>query len=216
MFKRPIWWSRRSFVWHGVEIVGAGVDFATTLAAAKRGDEHAFIALFRPLQPRLLWYFRTLGPQHAEDLAAETWLKVAHALPHFEGDEDGFRAWVFAIARTRRADRLRADGKQPEFVTLASVAEAEMPVEPSAEDVVHERDATERALRLIAGLSPDEAEVITLRLVAGLDVGRTAAIVGKRPGTVRVLAHRGLRKLGQAIGPAEPAHAGGGRIGDGR
>jgi RNA polymerase sigma-70 factor (ECF subfamily) len=37
-------------------------------------------------------------------------------------------------------------------------------------------------------------------VVAGLDVGRVAEIMGKRPGTVRVLTHRGLRRLAERLG----------------
>jgi DNA-directed RNA polymerase specialized sigma24 family protein len=37
--------------------------------------------------------------------------------------------------------------------------------------------------------------VILLRIVAGLDVARVSKIVGKRPGTVRMLQLRGLRRL---------------------
>jgi RNA polymerase sigma-70 factor (ECF subfamily) len=58
-----------------------------------------------------------------------------------------------------------------------------------------ESDATRRALALIAQLPADQAEVVMLRVVAGLDVAEVAQIVGKRPGTVRVLSHRGLRRL---------------------
>jgi DNA-directed RNA polymerase specialized sigma24 family protein len=36
--------------------------------------------------------------------------------------------------------------------------------------------------------------------VAGLGVERVAAIMGKRPGTVRVLTHRGLRRLAERLG----------------
>jgi len=39
-----------------------------------------------------------------------------------------------------------------------------------------------------------------LRVVAGLAVDRVAAIMGKRPGTVRVLTHRGLRRLARQLG----------------
>jgi len=39
-----------------------------------------------------------------------------------------------------------------------------------------------------------------LRVVAGLGVDRVAAIMGKRPGTVRVLTHRGLRRLAERLG----------------
>jgi DNA-directed RNA polymerase specialized sigma24 family protein len=36
--------------------------------------------------------------------------------------------------------------------------------------------------------------------VAGLAVDRVAEIMGKRPGTVRVLTHRGLRRLAKQLG----------------
>ncbi len=38
-----------------------------------------------------------------------------------------------------------------------------------------------------------------LRTIAGLDVAHVAGIMGKRPGTVRVLAHRGLRTLASRL-----------------
>ena len=48
---------------------------------------------------------------------------------------------------------------------------------------------------LIATLPRDQAEVVMLRVVAGLDVADVARIVGKSPGAVRVAAHRALRRL---------------------
>lgn len=55
--------------------------------------------------------------------------------------------------------------------------------------------STERAVDLIGRLAPDQAEVVLLRVVADLDVAATARVVGKSRGAVRVLAHRGLRRL---------------------
>jgi RNA polymerase sigma-70 factor (ECF subfamily) len=42
-----------------------------------------------------------------------------------------------------------------------------------------------------------------LRVVSGLEVQRVAEIMGKRPGTVRVLTHRGLRRLAERLGGAD-------------
>jgi RNA polymerase sigma-70 factor, ECF subfamily len=42
--------------------------------------------------------------------------------------------------------------------------------------------------------------VVLLRVVAGLEVAEVAAITGKRPGHVRVLAHRALRRLAARLG----------------
>ena len=54
---------------------------------------------------------------------------------------------------------------------------------------------TESALAVVARLPGQQAEVILLRVVAGLDTEVVADLLGKSPGAIRVLAHRGLRKL---------------------
>jgi RNA polymerase sigma factor (sigma-70 family) len=83
---------------------GQPTAFAATLSAARRGDEDAFAALWRQLQPALLRYLRVLVPEAAEDLAGETWLEVVRGLDRFDGDELRFRAWIFTIARHRTID----------------------------------------------------------------------------------------------------------------
>jgi RNA polymerase sigma-70 factor (ECF subfamily) len=67
---------------------------------------------------------------------------------------------------------------------------------------VEEMFSTEEALALIRRLPRDQAEAVLLRHVAGLDVPRTAEVLGKRPGTVRVAAHRGLKRLAEMLAPA--------------
>ena len=52
---------------------------------------------------------------------------------------------------------------------------------------------------LVAQLAPLQAEVILLRVIAGLDVDSVARLVGRRPGAVRVAAHRGLRRLAEIL-----------------
>jgi RNA polymerase sigma-70 factor (ECF subfamily) len=54
---------------------------------------------------------------------------------------------------------------------------------------------TEAALAHIARLPADQAEIVLLRVVGGLTVEEVARIVGKKPGTVRVLQHRALKRL---------------------
>jgi RNA polymerase sigma-70 factor, ECF subfamily len=53
--------------------------------------------------------------------------------------------------------------------------------------------------RLVRRLPPDQADAVLLRIIADLDVGDVAAIMGKREGNVRVLVHRGLEKLGELL-----------------
>ena len=176
-----------------------GHGFAARLVAAKNGDEQAFLEIFRSVQPGLLRLLRTLCGDLAEDVASDTWLGVIRGMQRFDGDEQSFRAWVFTIARARRIDRLRAEGRRPPTVDIQDVAEAELPHRDEVTASVEYRMSTEAALRLIGALPPDQAEIILLRVVAGLDVAHTARVLGKRPGTVRVLAHRGLRRLAEVL-----------------
>ena len=169
-------------------------SLAEEIEAAARGDEQAFAIIWHALQPPLLRYLRVVAREAADDLASDTWLEVVRGLPAFTGDEAGFRSWVFTIARHRAIDLRRQQARRPvEPVPAELLPELGSSDDPAAAAL--ETLSTEAALAMIARLPPDQAEVVMLRAVAGLDVAQVAELVGKRPGTVRVLAHRGLRRL---------------------
>jgi RNA polymerase sigma-70 factor, ECF subfamily len=176
-----------------------GDEFPAVLRAAAAGDEHAFGRLWHDLQPRLLRYFAVVSSAVAEDLASETWLGVVRGLQRFQGNEPAFRAWVFTIARHEVLDwRRRAARRAVEDMPANGPAEQVAPDDPAADAL--EGLATRAALAQVATLPADQAEAIVLRVVAGLDVQRVADLMGKRPGAVRVLTHRGLRRLAERLG----------------
>jgi RNA polymerase sigma-70 factor, ECF subfamily len=176
-----------------------GPEFSQVLSAAARGDEEAFGRLWHDLQPRVLRYFAVVSPAAAEDLASETWLGVVRGIERFRGTEPAFRAWVFTIARHEALDRWRRAAHRPtEDLAVDGLMERVAPDDPAAAAV--EGFSTRAALALVATLPTDQAEAIVLRVVAGLGVDRVAAIMDKRPGTVRVLTHRGLRRLAERLG----------------
>jgi RNA polymerase sigma-70 factor (ECF subfamily) len=175
-----------------------GPLFPELLADAQGGDEQAFAMLWRDLQPAVLRYFRVAAPEAAEDLAADTWVSVIRSLGRFRGDERAFRAWVFTVARHRAIDWRRQAARRPtSSITVEQLTEWPAPDDPVAQ--VLESQSTRAALALLAGLPPDQAEVVALRVLGGLEVAEVARIVGKRPGAVRVLAHRGLRRLARRV-----------------
>ena len=176
-----------------------GPEFPEVLRAAARGDEDAFGRLWRDLQPRLLRYFTVAAPAAAEDLASETWLGVVRGLDRFQGGEPAFRAWVFTIARHEVLDwRRRAARRATEDLSANGLVEQAAPDDPAADAL--EEFSTRAALAEVAALPADQAEAIVLRVVVGLDVQRVAELMGRRPGTVRVLTHRGLRRLAERLG----------------
>lgn len=183
-----------------------GDDFATVLAAAQAGGEWAIALLYRDLQPRLGRYLAVRAGADADDVASETWIAVARNLPSFEGDEDALRGWVFTIARRRLQDHHRRTGRRHEALTDPTTI-ADTAATPGADVQALDDGALgdEAARRLVASLPDLQADVVLLRIVGGLGVDEVAEIVGKRPGTVRVLQHRALKRLARELpAPAEP------------
>jgi RNA polymerase sigma-70 factor (ECF subfamily) len=183
------------------------VDLAAALRAAQAGDEAGFTLLYRHLQPRLLRYAAALVGPEAEDVTAETWLQVARGLRGFVGDLDGFRGWVSTICRNRAIDSSRKRSRRPsEPVDMAALAD--LADRQDAYDTVLGTLATRWAVEQILALPRTEAEAVLLRAIIGLDAAAAGRVLGKRPGAVRVAAHRGLRRLAGML-DGEPRTAGG-------
>ena len=175
-----------------------GEDFPAVLAAAQRGDEGAFTVLWRDGNPALLRYLKVIAPESAEDVTAETWVTVVRGLDRFRGGEDAWRAWLFTTARRRAADEGRRRSRRLES-PAAEVGEGHWPEGADPADQVLENLATRAAIAAVASLPPLQAEVIMLRVVAGLDTEAVAQLVGRSPGAVRVAVHRGLRRLARMM-----------------
>jgi|SRR5581483_3165964 len=174
-------------------------SFDEVIAAAAAGADWAIAVLYDDLQPSLLAYLRSHERAEAEDLAAEVWQGIGEGLSRFEGDESGFRAWAFTIARHRLIDWRRRRSRRPGAVAgdehLESVAGVEDPASMAMAWV-----ASEAAVRRIREVLPlDQAEVIILRVLGDLDADQVGRILGKRPGTIRVLQHRALRRLAETF-----------------
>ena len=163
---------------------------------AREGDREALGQLWRAYNHLLLRYFRGKGMADPEDLASTVWLEVANGLHRFQGGEPDFRRWLFTIATRRRIDDIRASKRRDRH--NARHEEWRAPVTTlSAADESEQAEALDRALTLVRSLPPDQAEAVLLRVVADLSVTEVAAILGRREGTIRVLVHRGLKRLAE-------------------
>jgi len=186
-----------------------------SLIAARAGNPIAFEAVYRALAPRLARYARGLVGQDAEDVAAEAWLQIVRDLSRFDGDWDAFRGWAARILRNRAIDHLRAQSRRPAGAQ-ALEAVLDLPGPDNTEVAAEEALSTTGAIELIASLPPDQAEAVLLRAVVGLDAKSAGAVLGKRPGAVRVAAHRGLKTLATRLEGARESNgsrpAGAGRV----
>ena len=162
------------------------------LSAARDGAEPAWRQIYRELAPGVLGYLRARGASDPEGLTGEVFVQIVRDLGRFEGDWRGFRAWAFTIARNRLLDERRREARR----SLAPLFEPEHEHElEGAVDV--ERDAfarldLERVIDVLSALSPDQRDVVLLRVVGDLSVEDVARALGKREGAVKQLQRRGL------------------------
>lgn len=171
-----------------------GQDFASTLAAARDGDQQALADLYCAFQPRVLRYLLAQEPKDGEDLASEVWLDVGAGLDRFEGAESDLLAWIFTIARRRLIDHRRAHARRrTDPVSVETLALPSGDFDPTR--------ALEHgeALSSLSMLPRDWAEIVVLRVVAGLDSNEVAAVTGRKAGTVRVIQKRALERLAELL-----------------
>ena len=175
-----------------------GEKFERLLAAAQGGTgeaDGAFSVLWRDANPALLRYLRVIAPEAAEDIAADTWVQVdpgpGHASAAAKPPGGPGCSRPPAAARSTRA----AAGPAVRSSPCPSCRTDAGPGSADPADLVLEKLSTEGAIAVVSTLPRFQAEVILLRVVAGLDTQAVARLVGRSPGAVRVAAHRGLRRL---------------------
>lgn len=172
---------------------------ADVLDAARRGDPAGIEAVYRRYAPAVLGWFRArLGDGHlAEDLTGDAFVAVIGALPRYTGGPEAFAGWLFTLVRRDFVDHLRRTARRPETPTAEPVHDEVVP--DAAEEVLARADG-ERVRAALAELSPDQQEVLVLRVVAGLTAPEVAAATGRTVGAVKALQHRGLDSLGRLLG----------------
>lgn len=167
---------------------------------AKRGDEAAWSDLYVRHGRRLVVWLASLPSGDAalapEDVASEAWLVAAAKVADFTGSDDDFGGWLVGIARNTVVNHQRRSARRRTNPSDDLGADR---VDPAAapEAVVAEQDAVRR---LLAHLSPREAEVVACIDVAGLDVAATARALDMSATAVRVARHRALGRLRKHLG----------------
>lgn len=168
------------------------LDLLRDVEAARDGSVEAFERIYRLLSPSVASYLRWNGAADIESLANEVMAQVHRNLHRFTGDAAAFRSWAFTIAHHRMVDDRRASGRRP---TIADSDVHETTMVGNAEDDALAVLSDARLRQLIDGLSPDQRDVLLLRIIADLSLDDVAAALGKRRGAIKSLQHRALAAL---------------------
>jgi RNA polymerase sigma-70 factor, ECF subfamily len=164
--------------------------FSSLLEAARQGNEAAWQELYGGLAPIVFGYLRANSAPDPEDVLSEVFLQVARDISTFDGQEQGFRSWVFTIAHHRLIDARRHSARRP-------VELSPEPPEPGGggNDAAEEalaRIGVEQVERVLSALSDEQRAVLLLRVLADMSIEDVAKVLGKRPGAIKALQRRGL------------------------
>ena len=176
--------------------------FEQVLDAAQAGAGWAFTRLYESLAPAVVGYLRVRGADDPEGLTSEVFMRVFTGCGSFSGSESQFRSWVFSIAHSRLIDarraRTRADHVLP--FDAETLEHDQMPTSAAAEDEALGRLATETTTELLAELTPDQRDVLALRLIGQMTVQEVAIVLDKPAGAVKALQRRALATLRRRMG----------------
>ena len=171
------------------------IAFEHVLAAAQENAGWALTRLYESLAPAVVGYMRSQGMQEAEDLTSDVFVAVLSRTRSFSGTEAQFRKWVFTIAHHRIVDERRKNGRAPHVEPIDGADLAGRQARGGAEDEALGRLGTERVRLLLDALTPDQRDVLVLRVIAGMSVDEVAGTLDKRPDAVKALQRRALAAL---------------------
>ncbi len=176
---------------HGGDNPDLDVDALRALVRrAAQSDADAWEQLYRRSYPRLFAYARRrlTSDTTADDAVSETMLRALDRIGSFTWQGAGFDAWLYGILRNvvlethRHDDRSRATADLPE--------QAVQPL-----DTLVQRDQRTEIRSAFALLSPDDQEILELRVVAGLSAEGVAQATDRTAGAIRMAQSRALERL---------------------
>ena len=183
---------------------------AALVRDARRGEAAAWDALYRRAYPRLLAYARRRLPSDdaARDAVSETMARAVRGIDRFRDDGNGFDAWLSGIVRHVVLDAQRAAGRRP--ATSSELVDPPTTDAGPEDQLLSAFDAsTVRAA--FARLGDADRELLELRVVLGLSSDEVAAVLGKRPGAIRMAQSRALDRLRALLAELDPEEVGRGR-----
>lgn len=180
------------------------------LMQAREQQPAAWSVIYLDLAPRLAGFLQGLGSTRVDDLVSDSFIKMIRSIGIFSGGIHDFSAWAFTITRNtwlddvrsqrRHSDRAAYSGDNAEDATniVDSVPGNSIP----AADRIHDRMYV---LEILNTLTPQQREVMLLRVVGDLTLQQAAEVIGESVDSVKQLQRRAIKSLKATIDTETPA-----------
>ncbi len=166
--------------------------------AAQHGDEQAFGELYDAYVDRVYRYiyYRVSTPEIAQDLTSEVFLRVVEGLRGYQHREIPFMAWLYRIASARIIDHYRQNNRVKNEQNIETV---NLAMESDMDGALMSKYHQQQVREALGLLTDEQQQVIVLRFIEGHSLQKTADLLGKTIGAVKVMQHRALQALSRAL-----------------
>ena len=165
---------------------------AELIAQWQSGDQRAAARLVDRHAQSLARFATSLGVrEEIDELVQVTFVRAFQSLGSFRADS-ALRTWLFTILKRLLLDRKRAERRRRDGVELE---EGHAVVEYDALDSLVAEETGRKVQDAMAGLTPMQREVFTLRVTEGMPYGEIAKVVGSTEGASRVHYHNAMRTI---------------------
>jgi RNA polymerase sigma-70 factor (ECF subfamily) len=181
---------------------------AELLMRSRRGDESAFVLLYRRLEAPIYRFALNMtgSPASAEDITQEVFLALLRQDCGYQPERGTLSAYLFGIARKlvlRHQDRNRPMADLEVGHCEWTFPEAVSSPDPSVEFL--EREGIEVLRRAVISLPRRYREVVVLCDLQEIDYAEAARLLGCPLGTVRSRLHRARALLLEKLQPKREA-----------
>ena len=172
--------------------LGHSID--SVLDAAKLGADWAWSALYGEIAGPVMGFFRCRGVADPEEAAGDVFFEVTRGLTDFEGGEESFRTFVFVLAYKRLLVENRYSTRRSRTVLADRVLD-HLRADVEVMGVVDAPEIPGEVRRAFEILTPDQRDVLTLRIVAGLSVDQVAEVLNRGAKAVSDLQRQGMGRV---------------------
>jgi RNA polymerase sigma-70 factor (ECF subfamily) len=136
-------------------------------------------------------YSRVKEQAGAEDVTSEVFMKALRGMPRYVDTGRPFTAWLYQIAVNAIADRYRSRRPTEDVDEMRSLSTGEAPMD----EIAAQRDEIRRIWSVVETLPGPQRTAMVLKFQEDMKIEDIAGVIGKTPGAVKLLIHRGVTRV---------------------
>lgn len=168
-------------------------DFELALRKAKRGNSEGFDWLYRNYNRRVGALVRSEACPDPDEVVNTVFFKAFRSIDRFVGNHANFASYLYQIARFQVIDERRAQRRRVELTDELHSDVVDAAADPA--EIAEISDNAVRTHEALRALTPEQREVIVLRVFFGLTGPETAKALDKPVGAIRSLQNRAEARL---------------------